>query len=78
MLKEYWYLIKEMFILRKRLIKLLKIQDLLIEEGQLCLKRTDIESTKMILQLSNNLQEHLDKIKKDYRILMEENGIKYE
>ena len=32
----------------------------------------------MILQLSNNLQEHLDKIKKDYRILMEENGIKYE
>jgi hypothetical protein len=75
--KKYWYLIKEMFLLRKRLTKLLKIQTLLINEGQICLSRTDTTGAKLILQVSDNIKEHLDKIKKDYEILMEENGIKY-
>lgn len=75
-IKQGIEILKDIFLTNKRMKKLLKAGNILLEEGRFLLNKNNIEDSNEILKISTDINNYIDKMNTDYKNRMKENGIK--
>ena len=74
-IKEGFKALKDIFATNKRMKKLLKAGNILLEEGRYVLNQNNTDDANKILEMSTDIHNYIEKVDSDYKNRMKECGI---
>lgn len=74
-IKEGCKALKDIFATNKRMKKLLKAGNILLEEGRFVLNQNNTDDANKILEMSTDIHNYIEKVDGDYKNRMKERGI---
>jgi len=76
-IKEGFKVLKDIFATNKRMKKLLKAGNILLEEGRYVLNQNNTDDANKILEMSTDIHNYIEKVDSDYKNRMKECGVKW-
>jgi len=76
-IKEGFKALKDIFATNKRMKKLLKAGNILLEEGRYVLNQNNTDDANKILEMSTDIHNYIEKVDSDYKNRIKEYGVKW-